>query len=87
MIEGSFCYWLIYGNILYYSKECDCSGSGTIYYVMSVALFFGYIHLILYAVIIIIFVMIKVLKFNNTLKKKRRLPLILKGLNKFKFSR
>lgn len=56
IIDGAFLIWLIYGNMIFYSDLNDCgtkAESRTLYNLMLILLFIGYLQMSVYVILII----------------------------------
>ena len=56
-VDGSYLIWLIYGNVIFYSKENNCESienSQTMYKIMLMLLIVGYFQMAVYLLLIIL---------------------------------
>ncbi len=56
LLDGAFLTWLIYGNVLFYSKEDNCNsldGTKGLYRLTLVLLIVGYFHMLLYSILLL----------------------------------
>jgi len=80
--------WLVYGNVLYYSKEAgQCMNSSfLINFIMFAIIMVGYFHFIVYIGIIVIVVAVCFMRARQHRQSMSTSVMVLRGLVKTKFS-
>lgn len=87
LAEGLHLAWLIYGNVLYYGREDNCSNYSLHYYLMYFIILLGYLDMLAYLLVCILVTLILVYRMKHNSSKKKGAITILRGLSKIKFNR
>jgi len=79
--------WLIYGNILFYSKSNNCSDRDrSLSFMMLMTLIIGYFSMLVYAIIAIVVVLVMLARLRGMQRKQVGSIKILRSLTKSKFN-